>query len=397
MGISKLIKEYINSLPSTKSQLVSKDSISHKIIANKIPNLLKPYLPSGWKIIGSDGAGRMAEVPWVGIFDPQITTTATKGIYIVFLFKDDMTGFYLSLNQGITTYQKKYKSSKYKVAFRVSEKIRSNIITDNTIFNKSPINLSSKQKPSWRVTGYEKTNIVSKFYSVREDKFSNYDILGDLNKFILLYKEIISQLNYSYDDFVEIIAEEDDGLLMNIGSKYDEILKIIPHRNIPLTYKEPNKTLIKGIEFFSKDITRKTDYISKVIKDHNIGLEGEAWVYRYEVDRLNNLGLKNYANKVAWVSKISDSYGYDIKSYDKFENGEIEEIVIEVKTTTNKNDTDFFISRNELDFSAQKSKNYRIFRIYNAMSSAPFFYIRMGKITDNFLVDPSTFLARLKI
>lgn len=39
-----------------------------------------PYL-----ITGSVGQGNWAMIPWVCIFDRKITTTATKGIYIVYI------------------------------------------------------------------------------------------------------------------------------------------------------------------------------------------------------------------------------------------------------------------------------------------------------------------------
>ena len=34
--------------------------------------------------------------------DKNITQSTQYGLYMVYLFKSDMTGFYLSLNQGIT-------------------------------------------------------------------------------------------------------------------------------------------------------------------------------------------------------------------------------------------------------------------------------------------------------
>jgi len=72
-----------------------------------------------YKVEGSPGKGNWAEVPWIGIFDRKITTTATKGYYIVYLFIADMSGVYLSLNQGWTFFEENYKGQDPK------EKIRS--------------------------------------------------------------------------------------------------------------------------------------------------------------------------------------------------------------------------------------------------------------------------------
>lgn len=53
-------------------------------------------------IKASVGAGNWASVPWVSILNPDITTTTQSGIYPVYLFRADGSGFYLSLGFGTT-------------------------------------------------------------------------------------------------------------------------------------------------------------------------------------------------------------------------------------------------------------------------------------------------------
>ena len=53
-------------------------------------------------ITGSVGQGNWATVPWVCIFDRNITASATKGVYIVYLLSKDGKTLYLTLNQGCT-------------------------------------------------------------------------------------------------------------------------------------------------------------------------------------------------------------------------------------------------------------------------------------------------------
>ena len=59
-------------------------------------------------VTGSIGNGNIARVPWVGIFNNSITKTAQNGYYIVLLFSEDMSGCFLSLNQGVTAIEKRY-------------------------------------------------------------------------------------------------------------------------------------------------------------------------------------------------------------------------------------------------------------------------------------------------
>jgi hypothetical protein len=43
-------------------------------------------LGAGFLVEGSAGAGNWAAVPWLSVFDPAITTAATHGYYVVYLF-----------------------------------------------------------------------------------------------------------------------------------------------------------------------------------------------------------------------------------------------------------------------------------------------------------------------
>ena len=63
--------------------------------------------------------------------------------------------------------------------------------------------------------------------------------------------------------------------------------------------------------------------------------------------RLDELGRTDIANKISWVSQDSDSYGYDIESFDIDDEGKEYPIKIEVKTTTAE-DGPFYLSHNEL-------------------------------------------------
>lgn len=38
-----------------------------------------------YKVVGSPGKGNWAAVPWISVFDPDITTSATRGYYVVYL------------------------------------------------------------------------------------------------------------------------------------------------------------------------------------------------------------------------------------------------------------------------------------------------------------------------
>ncbi|HEY1810988.1 MAG TPA: DUF3578 domain-containing protein [Kofleriaceae bacterium] len=56
----------------------------------------------------SAGKGNWASVPWIAIMDDRETDTTQEGRYVVFLFREDCTGVYVTLNQGVTAPQREH-------------------------------------------------------------------------------------------------------------------------------------------------------------------------------------------------------------------------------------------------------------------------------------------------
>ena len=48
----------------------------------------------------SAGQGRWSNVPWISLLDTRETTRSSEGVYVVYLFRADLSGVYLTLNQG---------------------------------------------------------------------------------------------------------------------------------------------------------------------------------------------------------------------------------------------------------------------------------------------------------
>ena len=74
------------------------------VIAMDIPQLLTvcadiqaPYIT-----VGSYGKGRWTAVPWIAVFDRRITTSAQKGVYIVYLLNKDSKELYLTFEIAAT-------------------------------------------------------------------------------------------------------------------------------------------------------------------------------------------------------------------------------------------------------------------------------------------------------
>ena len=66
------------------------------------------YWPFDLKVKASVGNGNWAAVPWLALFDPLITDSATRGFYVVYLVNPQTGTYYLSMNQGTTAIDQEF-------------------------------------------------------------------------------------------------------------------------------------------------------------------------------------------------------------------------------------------------------------------------------------------------
>ena len=136
---------------------------------------------------------------------------------------------------------------------------------------------------------------------------------------------------------------------------------------------------------------RKMNYLKIEAQNRSLGLAGEEFVVKYEIARLIAAGKDSLADKVEKVSEtVGDGLGYDILSFD--EDGK--ERLIEVKTTAYGALTPFYITRNELAVSVEKSDQYHLYRAYGFRAKPRIFW-KQGSLDDSFSLQPSQYLARI--
>src|SRR5262249_19638557 len=73
------------------------------LVRNRIPLFLEP-VADAWqfKVQGGPGSGSNNRVPWVRVFNPELSPSPQEGWYAVLLFAADGATVFLSLNQGTT-------------------------------------------------------------------------------------------------------------------------------------------------------------------------------------------------------------------------------------------------------------------------------------------------------
>jgi hypothetical protein len=390
------IKDEFKTLP----RKIDSSNDIYKYFTNDIPNELNLILKRQDLIIkGSIGKGYKTDHPWIAVLNKNITRSTQKGVYVVFLFKSDMSGFYLTLNQGITNFEQKFDKQKYEYAIKVANYFKS-ILNESKQFTTSTIDLVS-QKGSLGY-GYESTTILSKFYDY---KFLNEDtIIKDLKDMVEIYDDIYENLGHiTYDQIIDSIISKTEIIYYEYDKAIDIIESTLEEESLyPKGTKknliEVKATLKKESKYkeINQKVPTKIDYIKKASKDAMTGTEGEKLALEYERDRLIAIGLQDYITEIKYVANHDDSAGYDILSYDKNNKNKIIHRYIEVKTSISKADSSIFVSKNEVNKSIELNDRYFIYRIYDSLSVEPKIYIAQGSIRDNFDLDPVTYSAIYK-
>jgi hypothetical protein len=154
----------------------------------------------------------------------------------------------------------------------------------------------------------------------------------------------------------------------------------------PPTASAPPK---KGSAGGSKS-KKKIDYKKKTAQSALTGNAGEKFVFSYEKDRLAK--FPKLAEKIEWISQKDDSQGYDVISFE--ENGTPR--YIEVKSTTGDANTDFYISRYEIDKANELGSKYKIYRVFNLGTKSPQFFEIELPLESTLELVPETYRARIK-
>lgn len=103
------------------------------------------------------------------------------------------------------------------------------------------------------------------------------------------------------------------------------------------------------------------NFLERESRNQSLGRAGEEFVVNYERVRLESIGAGRLAERVEHVAVTEgDSLGFDVRSFE--EDGS--DRLIEVKTTAYGKHTPFFVSRNEVQVSSERSDRYHLYRVF---------------------------------
>jgi 5-methylcytosine-specific restriction enzyme B len=176
----------------------------------------------------STGQGNWARVPWIAILDDRKTTTIQSGVYCVFLFREDGSGVYLTLAQGVTEPLRRLGAVEGKAELRAKARsIRVSLdplkdagfsLTDDIDLHTGP-GLGSN---------YEVSTIAYKLYE-RDNVPQSDVLLTDLGALINSYETIVSkeaftaEANVTPTELLQAFSSSLKAAGLNYGLRHDLI------------------------------------------------------------------------------------------------------------------------------------------------------------------------------
>lgn len=169
----------------------NKEARMFKLIKYELRDKLKSRLfDENLAVKGSCGAGGWTNYPWVAIYNTNITTSIQEGVYIVYLFSEDMQRLYLTLNQGCTNLKSSLGAIKAREEMKkVRENIRNQISSGRFSIDNN-LNIGN--------TDYEVGSIFYKKYELDNMPLEE-EFRKDLMDMVSIYTEFYN-INYASGD-----------------------------------------------------------------------------------------------------------------------------------------------------------------------------------------------------
>lgn len=192
---------------------------------------------------GSPGQGNWADVPWLAVFDPTITTSATRGYYVVYLFSADMDAVYLCLGQGTTSVRDEFKSQTHDELRRLAGLMRARLPEAKKKFSSDPIELGGRTRLA---LDYEPAVALSIRYDLKALP-QEVTLQSDLREILSLYSKLVARGGRdNFEDISGADAIETEGATIEERRRYRQHRKIERSPKAAKRAKEVHGTVCQG-------------------------------------------------------------------------------------------------------------------------------------------------------
>ncbi|MBY5418886.1 MrcB family domain-containing protein [Rhizobium leguminosarum] len=315
----------------------AKDHEVYRLVVEVFPRELERQLPAGatFTYKGSTGVGNITKAPWVATFDPAITTQATQGFYVVYLFSVDLQRLYISLAFGTTQFSYFGLSDRHRKLRESARHLQGLLRYPRPVFLDA-LDLAAGRGDRLHAD-YEQSNIAAIEYDLT-DLPAEDTLAADYRYLVDLYQQLIRH---------PLLP----GLQQLFEAAVDPVPAIEPEVR-DFTVRKPKKNRKGG----GAPSTQRRSLVSKKVGDR-----GEEIVFNYEC--LNSVSWGYSRDAVQWLAKEGKTPGWDITSI----NQAGEEIFIEVKSSVGPNVTGLLMTANEWLAAAEHGDRYYIYIVTDVM------------------------------
>lgn len=357
----------------------NKNDPIHELVLYGFKSVIEDWLPNleRWIIKGSDGQGNIIRTPWVAVMDRDITTTATQGYYVVYLFEENLKRMYLEIGFGAYQFEQKFGRGK-RYFDALDSAVKDMQDSSDYLLAKIEPGVRSRIKKvrprldtegDFHLRSYEKCSIYFLEYDL-SSKLVDSQVKSELLEMLKLYGLMTESL---------LLADVDDYVLEAVESaNVEQQVKTLEFKPRVIKSRQNSATIESSNE---RRYSKKSDKVGKI---------GEEYVFNYERHYLTKNGLLELAAKVIWHrnEKSNRTPGWDITSFD--ENGN--EKYIEVKATIGESISSVIITSNEAEKMKQfrDSNNYFIYLVTNIVKKPQIEVVRNpAKLLDEGVVEIS--------
>jgi hypothetical protein len=342
---------------------------AYVLVTQTLPAQLKALLgpASNLKVEGSTGAGNITAAPWTGVFDPRLTSGATNGYYIVYLFSVDMQSVTLTIAFGTTQFETQFGGP--KAAFpRMREAVgRLQGLFKDLVparYSGDPIDLKATRRQKLHFA-YEQAAIFS-LAPYQLAALPPEDVLvADFLETVRLYGLIVE----------DPLRPDVDQLLQS------SIPDPGPPSTVEATAFVPRAAAKPRVNGAKPAIRRRYSAESRKVGD-----AGELAVMIHEEQKLLNLGHGTLVPKIIHHAAKGEFPGWDITSY----GADGKPIFIEVKASVGKIISAIELTANEWAAARDErhSDRYHLYLVTEALSKtprieilqAPYAYVSRGEL-----------------
>jgi len=217
-AINRILDKYL----TEKRKEFAQNKLAHFIrsdVSSIVQGIVDLEYPDKFKVTASPGQGQWAEIPWIGIFDKDITESPRHGYFVMYIFTADMSAVYLSLNQGWLFFKDTFGTAAKEKIATAAEAYR-RILGRDENYDYDTITLRADGELG---LGYELGHIYGRKYE-KEMVPGNEALKRDLLGIIALYQRLkgIIGTESPEERIKEIISEHEASSKVSVASFMDE-------------------------------------------------------------------------------------------------------------------------------------------------------------------------------